>query len=55
MKKIMTLILSGVLIFSVPAFASAQKDITVSSHVPLYKYKYAKGKVVTYLPFPKMR
>lgn len=50
MKKIMTLILTGVLIFSVPVFASAQKDITVSSHIPLYKYKYARGKVVTYLP-----
>lgn len=50
MKKFIMVMLAGVLMFSVPVFASAQKDITVSAYVPLYKYKYAKGGVVTYLP-----
>jgi hypothetical protein len=52
MKKVLTvMILMGLLIFSAPAIsASAQKDIVVTGYVPLYKHKYAKGGVVTYLP-----
>lgn len=51
MKKIMTLILTGVLIFSVPVLASAQKEVAGGfGDRYLYAKKGGKGKAVKLLP-----